>query len=467
MPFPNARRLVLLLLLSLGLAAASSARAQGSAVLRGVVYDSLITFAPLEGAEIWIESTNRMAKSDVAGRFALSELVPGRYVLTFYHPILDSAGLSVPPVVVEVVAGDSNNVALATPSPTEAHHMLCPRDPLRQMGSVLGIVHNASDENPIRGATISANWTSYDIGQGSVRRTQRSVEAKTDASGHVLLCGLPTDVALVIRGRGVAGATGMAVIDLHGRLFARADLHLGGSERTGVVSGIVRNRRGSLMPGVRVSAIGTEASVQSDDYGRFSLPGVAAGSGIVEARAVGYMPGRAQVNVRPDGDQQVDIVIGDSVTVLDPVTVTAEYQPYLSRVGFLQRRQNAAGHFLDTADVRKSGATQFEEVFRLVPGATLRPNGSGMLVELARGQGQILNPALANYCPPAYFIDGVFYPLPPIQTPTVPIIPSEILAIEVYSDMISAPPQYQRRDAACGIILVWTKRGVPKHRSTP
>jgi hypothetical protein len=47
----------------------------------------------------------------------------------------------------------------------------------------------------------------------------------------------------------------------------------------------------------------------------------------------------------------------------------------------------------------------------------------------------------------------------------MPLVPAEILAIEVYSDMISAPPQYQRRDAACGIILVWTKRGVPKHRT--
>jgi hypothetical protein len=101
-----------------------------------------------------------------------------------------------------------------------------------------------------------------------------------------------------------------------------------------------------------------------------------------------------------------------------------------------------------------------------VPGVTLRPNGSGYLVELGRGQGQIDNSALANYCAPSYFIDGVFYPLPPIQTPSLPIVPGEILAIEVYSDMISAPPQYQRRGAACGIILVWTKRGVPKRRST-
>ena len=45
---------------------------------------------------------------------------------------------------------------------------------------------------------------------------------------------------------------------------------------------------------------------------------------------------------------------------------------------------------------------------------------------------------------------------------TVPLVPEEILAIEIYSNLFSAPPQYQRRDSGCGVILVWTKRGVPK-----
>lgn len=463
----------LILIGSLGLVLAARVAAQSpappapapSGVLRGVVYDSLITAAPLEGAEVWIESTNRMARSDAGGRFTLAALVPGRYILTFYHPTLDSAGLSVPPVAVDVGASETTDVLLATPSPLQAHHLLCPQDPLRRTGVILGVVRNAVDEQPLPSIMISANWTTYDIGERSVRSAPRVVEARSDRTGHVLMCGLPTDVALVIRGRTERGSAGMLVVDLAGRAFARADLHLAAVPITGVVNGVVRNRNGSLMPGVTVAAVGTDASAQTDQYGRFSLEGVTAGSGIVEARAVGYMPGRSPITVRPDVAQQVDIVVGDSVTLLDPVTVEGEYEPYLTRIGFMQRRQRSLGHFLDTADVRKSGATRFEEVFRMVPGVQLRPNGSGMLVELNRGQGQILNRALANYCPPAYFIDGVFYPLPPTQTPSVPLVPAEILAIEVYSDMISAPPQYQRRDAACGIILVWTKRGVPKHRA--
>src|SRR6266566_6112689 len=154
-----------ILLGGLGLLLAAPVRAQSPAppgVLRGIVYDSLITRAPLEGAEVWIESTNRMARSDAGGRFTLDALSPGRYVLTFYHPILDSAGISLPPVTADVGSGETTNVALATPSPAKAHHLLCPQDPVRQTGTLVGVVHDAADGKLIPTATVSAHWTTYD-----------------------------------------------------------------------------------------------------------------------------------------------------------------------------------------------------------------------------------------------------------------------------------------------------------------
>jgi len=447
---------------SLGLGLAASAVAQDrTAVVRGVVYDSLVTSGPLEGAEVWIESTNRMARSDAGGRFELGSLIPGRYTLTFYHPILDSIGVSVPPVVVDVGAGESADVALATPSPAKAHRMLCPQDPLQRTGAVLSVVRNATNGKPLAGVIVTAHWTGYDLSEASMQSGPRVVQTRSDATGHVLLCGVPTDVALLIQGRAGDGSGGMLLLDLAGRAFRHADVYLDAALVTGAIRGVVRNRNGSLVPSASVVVLGTETVGVADEFGRFAFQGMA-GSRVVEARAVGYMPGRAQATVRPGAEQQVEIVMGDSVTVLDPVIVEAEYEPYLTRMGFTQRRRTALGHFLDTADVNRTGAMRFEEVFRMVPGVSLRPNGSSLLVELKRGEGQIVNPRLANYCPPAYFIDGMYFPLPPVQTPSVPLVPQEVLAIEIYSNMFSAPPQYQRRDSGCGVILVWTKRGVPK-----
>jgi len=447
-----------------GLLLAARAVAQGTdrtGLLRGMVYDSLITSAPLEGAEVWIEGTNRTARTDTAGRFQLADLAAGRYTLTFYHPVLDSTGLSAPPVAVDLAAGSIALVTLATPGPTAAHRMLCPHDPWQKTGAILALVRDATDSKPLPGITVTAHWTIYALVAGSVRAEPGTTAARSDASGRVLLCNVPTDVAVVLQGTAGEGPAGMVLVDLAGRAFGRAALDLAVAATTGAVTGVVRNRNGSVIPGATVVAIGTESRTQADELGEFTLRDVVAGPRIVEAHAIGYPPGWAQATVRAGLTQRVAIVMGDSIPVLDPVTVVGRYEPYLARVGFERRRNAAQGHFLDTTDVKSAGAVQFEEVFRMVPGVRLRPNGSSYLVELQRGQGQILNPALANYCPPAYFIDGVYFPLPPIETPSLPLVPAEILAIEVYSNIFSAPPQYQRMDSGCGVILVWTKRGVP------
>ncbi len=442
---------------------AARASAQGTALLRGVVYDSLISAAPLEGAEVWIEGTNRTARTDALGRFELAALAAGRYRLTFDHPAFDSTGLAAPPVVVDVAAGGATAVTLATPGPVTAHRTLCPHDPWQQKtGAILGLVRDAADSKPLPNITVTAHWTIYLVGVGSGRAEPGTAAARSDGSGRILLCNVPTDVAVVLQGRAGEGPAGMVLVDLAGRAFGRAALDLAVAATTGAVTGVVRKRSGSVIPGATVVAIGTDSRTQADESGGFTLRDVLAGTHIVEARAFGYPPGRAQTTVRPGLTQRVEIVMGDSIAMLEPVTVEASYQPYLARVGFERRRNTAVGHFLDTTEIRRAGAVQFEEVFRMVPGVQLRPNGSGYLVELQRGQGQITNRELANYCPPSYFIDGVYFPLPPVETPSVPVAPEEILAIEIYANLFSAPLQYQRLNSGCGVILVWTKRGVPK-----
>jgi hypothetical protein len=430
--------------------------------VRGIVYDSLISTAPLQDAEVWIEGTNRTARTDIAGRFELPALAAGRYTLTFFHPVLDSTGLSARPVVVEVAAGHAPVVMLATPSPAVAHHLLCPQDPGSKTGVVLGLVRDATVGNALADVTLTAEWAMYVVAGGAVRRVPRAVSARSDASGRAVLCNLPTEVALVLRAQVGEGPAGMLLVDLAGRAFGRADLHLATAPATGTLTGLVRNQNGSLLAGATVAALGTDNRTLADQVGGFTLHEVMAGSRIVEARAIGYPPTQYQTTIRPGLVERVEIVMGDSIPILlDPLAVEGDYEPYLARMGFNRRRTTAQGHFLDTSDVNRSQALQFEEVFRMVPGVRLRPNGSSYLVELQRGQGQVFNRALANYCAPSFFIDGMYFPLPPIQTPSLPVVPEEVLAIEIYSNIFSAPPQYQRRDGACGVILVWTKRGVP------
>src|SRR6058998_1554462 len=212
-----------------GLLPAARAVAQGTdrtGLLRGTVYDSLITSAPLEGAEVWIEGTSRTARTDAAGRFQLADLTAGRYTLTFYHPVLDSTGLSAPPVAVDVGAGNIAVVALATPGPTAAHRLLCPHDPWQKTGAILGLVRDAAESKPLPNITVTAHWTIYVLGARSVRAEPGTAAARSDASGRVLLCNVPTDVAVVLQGTAGEGPAGMVLVDLAGRAFGRARLDL-------------------------------------------------------------------------------------------------------------------------------------------------------------------------------------------------------------------------------------------------
>jgi len=446
---------------------AARALAQGTdrpSSLRGIVYDSLISSAPLAGAEVWVEGTSRTARTDADGRFELPVVPPGRYRLTFYHAILDSTGLSTAPAVVDVTTGPPADIVLVTPGPAAAHRSLCPHDPGYATGAIIALVRDATDGTVLGDIPVTAAWTVYAVGQAAVRGTRRAASGRSDASGRVLLCNVPTDVEVVLEGRVGAGPPGMVLVDLARRPFRHTYLSLAAGPTSGGLQGVVRNRNGAGVPGATVVAIGTNSHAVTDDFGEFTLRDLAAGSRIIEARAIGYPPARAQATIRPGLTERMELAVADSIPVLDPVTVVARYEPYLARVGFAMRRHTAIGHFIDTTDIQRTGAIQFEEVLRMVPGVRLRPNGSSYLVELQRGEGQITNRALANYCPPAYFIDGVYFPLPPIQTPSVPLVPEEVLGIEVYSNLTSAPPQYQRLDSGCGVILIWTKRGVPKQR---
>ena len=454
---------------SAGLLVAARGVAQNSdrtPLVRGVVYDSLITSGPLEGAEVWIEGTNRTALTDAVGRFEISDLPAGRWRLSFSYPPLDSTGVSAPVLLVDTRTRDAD-VVLATPGPATAHHLLCPKDPWRATGAILSLVRDAEDGRVMADVPVTANWTVYTVGRGAIRSDARTASARSDASGRVLLCNVPTDVAVVLQAQSDTGSSGMVLVDLAGRPFRRADVHLARTAATGTVEGAVRDRDGVLVPGATVVVIGTDSRAVANELGQFTLKRVVVGSQIVEARAFGHPAARAQATIRSGQTERVELAFPDSVHELEPVTVVGHYEPYLTRVGFNTRRRTAMGHFMDTTDIQASGAVQFEEVFRMIPGVRLRPNGSSYLVELQRGEGQITNPALANYCPPSYYIDGVYFPLPPVQifqTPSVPVVPEEILAIEIYSNTFSAPPRYQRLDSGCGVILVWTKRGTPRRK---
>jgi hypothetical protein len=132
------------------------------------------------------------------------------------------------------------------------------------------------------------------------------------------------------------------------------------------------------------------------------------------------------------------------VVELDSVSVSANPQGRLRE--FYQRRQQRAmfGHFLDSEDIRRRGPANTSDLFRSVPGVSLKNNPA-----VGGNALRIRN------CQPMVWLDGQRAPGAELDEV---IRPEEIAAIEFYPSSAGTPAQYlERGNRLCGLILVWSK----------
>ncbi|HEY4304621.1 MAG TPA: M56 family metallopeptidase [Gemmatimonadaceae bacterium] len=118
----------------------------------------------------------------------------------------------------------------------------------------------------------------------------------------------------------------------------------------------------------------------------------------------------------------------------------------LTRVGYLHRKQTAAGIFLDSSDINHS-ARVFSEVFRNIRGLKISPTGdarTNVITSVSGGCAQV-------------FVDGA--PWQPSAAGDIDdfVNPVQMLAVEVYQPP-NAPQQFaQAADERCASLVVWTQ----------
>ncbi len=116
------------------------------ATVTGAVFDS-IRGSPLSSALVRLRGTGYGALTGANGTFHLTQLPGGRYSLDITHPRLDSLGLSIDPVPVELVVGDTIRVNASVPRAIDA-------DGDRAL-AVWGEVLDYSGAAPVEGAHVS------------------------------------------------------------------------------------------------------------------------------------------------------------------------------------------------------------------------------------------------------------------------------------------------------------------------
>ena len=480
----RARRCIRPLAFLLLLLVAAPARAQDPAApgptpittVRGVVHDS-IAGVPLVGATVQLASIEnpaafiRVADTDLRGRFRVDSVPPGRYMIGFLHPMLDSLGLD-PPLRMVTIADTAEVTAdLAIPAPAQLRLALCgPRTAGDSGALVLGAVRDAQARTGVGGVTVSLRWLELAVGRQGITAEDGHASATTQESGWFALCDVPraTPLALSVSRGGDTTMTLEVTVDGSG--FLRRELYLGAPPvvvveqadddpasalppRTvqtgeGRLAGTVVSSTGQPLRDAIVGIMdGPQA--RTNDSGEWSLAGLPTGSRMLEVRALGYYPERRMVDVIP-GAPPVRIALATFRSVMDTVRVTASRLYDRDRTGFQGRRRSGAGHYVTPEDITRRRPVMTSDLLRTLPNIQLRHRAGGRM-----GNTILMRGTFAGTCSPGVYIDGMR--LDGADTADIDswVRPEELAGMEIYS-VATVPAQYQTLNG-CGAILLWTK----------
>ena len=461
-----------------------------SVVVTGFVLDSLREL-PLAGATVLITNTTFTGTTDPSGRFRIVAhgLPDGLYQVGFFHPTLDSLGISPPTQPVMIGRGKTSFVQLYVPSAQTVVASVCPDSSRTESrGLVMGVVRDASTEKPMPGVRVVLMWTGVSVAGNSVLKVPQATSVLTDDMGTFRACGVPTQIVVRLQARSSKGASGWIELSVPPDGLGLRDVLLGerapvvasapkapgtttpGTTAPGaassatdstahkpaplgsaVLTGRVTSTEGKPLEGAMVLLLGTQLSARSNADGAFRLIGLPAGTQSVEVREIGYSPKRFAVDLSPRRPSTLAAMLDERTTVLKTMEITAKRGSEIA--GFDQRKKSGLGYYMDRDQIEKSAAISTTDLFRQVPGLTVAWDGQGYQIQVNRTTN-------AGMCPVAYYIDGS--PFLSLGDDIDQIVrPEDIAAIEVYKSSAETPMQFQGSDGGpCGTIVIWTKRRV-------
>ena len=222
------------------------------------------------------------------------------------------------------------------------------------------------------------------------------------------------------------------------------------------------------IPGARVIVVGSGEGV-SGDSGWVRLPGVAPGRVFVLVTRIGYRPTEFSLEVPATGGLEVDVELEPAPVAVQGVTAVARPEVRLLQMGgFYRRREAGRGSFLTREEIEKSGAIRASEVFRRIQGVRVVPtSGDNYKLQSVRygtslsersSRSRTGNPRQEGggnnfVCDMLVFLDGMQSHLESIDD----VHMQSLEAVEVYRGPSQVPPEYNQMNAACGVVLLWTR----------
>jgi hypothetical protein len=441
-----------MLTVALGPLLVAELQAQPVARLRGVVFDS-VAAAPLAHAAVRVFRGDNAAegvdlRTDTAGRFVLPGVRPGTWLVSFLHPRLDSLRLDAPVARVEVVEAGDIDVTLAVPSGASLARALCGARPDDSTAVVVGDVRDAATRRALSGATVRATWPEWVFAKRQMGREDVTRVARTDSTGQFILCGVPQGTTVRALAYRDADTTGVVELAIPAADYAVTDFLLDRSgARAGSVRGVVQTPDGKPFANAMARVLGSGTMVRTDSSGTFRIADAAAGTQMVEVRALGYEQQRRQVTLVPGEPLAMSFTVDRARVLLDTVRVFAGRKLPPDVVAIERRWRAGQGVILDAATVRQRASNYITNALFAVPGVRLgMRNGFGNTVYF-RGIG--------GECIPIIYLDGFRFVANGLSLDEI-VAPQDVAAMEVYVRPMQRPAEFTDL-ADCGVLVVWTR----------
>jgi hypothetical protein len=245
------------------------------------------------------------------------------------------------------------------------------------------------------------------------------------------------------------------------------------AQRAALTGAVLADSTEKPLAGAEVAIPMLKLRTRTNDAGAFRLANIYPGTYVVIARQIGYRPIFASLTFADSGTVETDFLLVRRVVVLDTITAM-ENVPAAKMRGFEERRAMGIGHFITRGELEKLESRRMSEVVTQVPGArVIRTSDGAGFVANARGTATITNerrpdPAESRRrrspIPPAcyanVYVDGVQVYSGKAGKPLFDVNnlgPNQIEGLEYYAGGGQVPAQYGGSDAACGVLLIWTR----------
>ncbi|MBT8338270.1 MAG: carboxypeptidase regulatory-like domain-containing protein [Gemmatimonadetes bacterium] len=445
----------------------------------------------LEGARVLLPGTPYGAVTDARGRYRFDGLLDGVYEIVAEHPRLDVLPVGAAGRVT-VERGRVARFDLSAPDPDAAARQLCQAAQTTGPYVILsGQVIDSLTSEPLAGVPLTLRFR--DPRRSGSPQFQTQVFSGT--GGEYLYCDLPPQTEVRVRAD-TPGADGRSDVTLlTGRQQTiRRDITVALSTEQGPsgVFGMVRDAStGDPLEAAQVRIQDMAVSVLTNRNGFFSFSDLPQGLYVLEVGTLGYRSREIVVRLAGSGAYKVDVDLSVEAITLEGITVTAVPRRLFGDMVDMQRRMELGfGDFVMKEELERRGgslatALQGQSGVRVVTGAgnfreryiVLRNGrdlpGGGVAVGAvdARLGGGGANTA-ETFCYPAVYVDGSSWSRPkaggvghdPVDFSQ--FYTMDIEALEIYKGAGSVPGEFGGGDAACGAIVVWTRRGGVTIRGT-